>query len=643
MAASPEMLLAAIVDSSDDAIISKNLDGIITSWNRSARLIFGYTPAEAIGRPMTILLPADRKAEEAEILQRVRRGERIDHIETVRQRKDGSLLDVAATISPIQSVGGEIVGASAVLRDITERKRGDRAGLLLASIVSSSEDAIISKSLDGIITSWNEGAQRIFGYAVDEAVGRSVLMLVPADRKEEEPAILARLRRGERVDHFETIRVRKDGQHFPVSLTISPMRDSTGRVVGASKIARDITELKRIAGEREQLLQSERAARAQAEHANRMKDDFIATVSHELRTPLNAIVGWTAVLREGDHGPEVAEGVEVIQRNALAQAQLIEDLLDLGRIASGKLALQAVGIDLAELVREATAAVGPGAAARSLEIKIALEHGMAAIRGDKQRLQQVLGNLLTNAIKFTPDGGTVRLTTRRRHSSVEIEVADNGCGMAPDFLPHVFERFRQADSSTTRRFGGLGIGLALVKQLVELHGGTVRADSPGLGEGSTFTIVLPSASPATRAPGEAPADAESRAAESLAGIKVLLVDDDRDSLAVLGRVLGTRGALVRAAAGMDEALAAFADFGPDIVLSDIGMPLHDGYELIRRLRQLPGGATVPAAALTALARSEDRMRALHAGYQTHLSKPIAPAEVVAVVRSLVSLRAAPVS
>ena len=634
----PELLRSAIIDSSDDAIASKNLDGIITSWNRSAERIFGYTPEEAIGRPMAILLPPDRPGEEAEILRRIKLGERVDHFETLRRRKDGSLVEVSVTISPVRSLNGEIIGASKVARDITDQKLGDRARLLLSSIVASSDDAILSKNLDGVITSWNAGAQRMFGYTAEEAVGRSVIMLVPADRKEEEPKILSRLRRGERVDHFETLRLRNNVELFPVSVTISPIKDATGKVIGASKIARDITEPRRIAAEREQLLQSERAARVQAEQANRMKSEFLASVSHELRTPLNAIVGWTEVLKEGGHVQDVVEAAGVIERSALAQGQLIEDLLDLGRMSSGKLMLETVSVDIDDLVEESVAAVRPAANAKHIELNVALNH-LGGVMGDKHRLVQVLCNLLSNAVKFTPENGTVELRSRRVGPSIEIEVADTGCGIAPDFLPHVFERFRQADSSTMRQHGGLGIGLALVKQLIELHGGTVRAASPGLERGATFTISL-LAKTANQEPSNSSnaGGSEQRTPENLSGIKVLVVDDDIDSLGVLKRVLSSRHADVETATCMVDALAIFSSFHPDIVLSDIGMPFHDGYEFIRKLRQLPGGAGIPAAALTALARPEDRMRALHAGFQMHLSKPIAPAEVVAVVRNLANLR-----
>ncbi|HYC71675.1 MAG TPA: PAS domain S-box protein [Opitutaceae bacterium] len=637
-----ELMLSAIFDASDDMISMQNRDHVITAWNPSAERMLGYSAAEAIGQSCMMLVAPERQVQEEEILSRILRGERIAHFETVWMRKDGSRLEISVTVSPIRAPDGAVVGSSKVARDIGQRKRESEADSLLAAIVSSSDDAIVSKNLDGIITSWNEGARRMFGYAPEEIIGRPVLMLLPADRKDEEPRILDRLRRGERIDHFETVRVRKNGEHFPVSLTISPVKDAAGKVIGASKIARDITELKRVATEREQFLQGERAARAQAEHANRMKDEFLTTISHELRTPLNAIVGWAEVLKAIAPGhEEVLNGIEVIERNARIQAQLIDDLLDLGRISSGKMTLNVEPVDLAAVVREAIGSVQHAADLKHIVIRTVLSDPSGRLTGDVKRLRQVVWNLLANAIKFTPAHGRVTVTLARVGSQIALTVADNGRGIAAEFLPYVFERFRQADSSITRQHGGLGIGLALVKQLVELHAGTVRAESPGLGLGATFTVTLPLA---VAHPERLTAGPESGSASAppggvdLGGVKVLAVDDDRDSLELLRRILAARNADIRTAASVAQALDIFREFHPDVVLSDIGMPDADGYDLIRRIRGLPRGESVPAAALTALARAEDRMRALQAGYQTHVAKPVAAAEIVAVVRSLASLR-----
>ena len=638
---SPENLLRAIVESSDDAIVSTDLDGVVTSWNKSAARIFGYAAEEMIGHPSSRLLPADRLDEEQEFLRQIRLGGRVDHVETIRRRKDGLLIDAAISMSPVFSAAGQVAGASQIARDISETKRTTPADQLLAAIVSSSDDAVISKSLDGIITSWNAGAERIFGYAAGEIIGQSVIKLIPADRKDEEPRIIERLRRGERVDHFETVRVRQNGECFPVSLTISPVRNRQGAIVGASKIARDITEVRALARERETLLESERAARRQAEHANRMKDEFLATVSHELRTPLNAIVGWTEVLATGSGSrDEVAQGIDVIRKNAMMQAQLIEDLLDLARITSGKMMLKAEAVNLKVIATEAVAAVQHAADAKKISIQRDFADFHGVMSGDAPRLQQIVWNLLTNAIKFTDSGGLVTLSLAQAGSSLRLTVADNGRGIAPQFLPFLFERFRQADGSTKRQHGGLGIGLALVKQLVELHGGKVWAESEGEGRGATFVVTLP-VSVAPRQPPGSPALAPEPAEPSLAdltGIRVLAVDDDADSAEIVKRILSGRGADVRTASSVADATEILRTFTPDVILSDIGMPGQDGYDFIRQLRERPFFAGIPAVALTALARAEDRAGVLNAGFQSHVTKPFAAAEVVAVVRSLGRLR-----
>jgi PAS domain S-box-containing protein len=631
-----ESLLAALVNSSDDAMLTKDLNGVITSWNKAAERIFGYSSDEIIGRPILLLVPGDLVSEEADILRRVLAGDRIDHFETVRLVKGGKVLEVSISVSPIKDDEGSIVGASQIARDMTELRRGARADLLLAAIVSSSDDAILSKSLEGIITSWNAGAKRIFGYDAEEMIGQPVMKLIPRDRLDEEPKILERLRRGERVDHFETIRVRKNGEHFPVSLTISPVRDPLGKIVGASKIARDITNLKQFAAEREQLLESERAARSHAENANRMKDEFLSTVSHELRTPLNAIVGWTEVIEGGDQNrEEVIHGVQVIKRNAMMQAQLIEDLLDLGRISSGMMRLEIEPIDIGAVVADAIASVAHAVRTKHLTITKDIRN-VGGLLGDSKRLQQVIWNLLANAIKFTPSGGKIHVRASRKNSHVELAIADSGQGISAKFIPHLFERFSQADASTTRSHGGLGIGLALVKQLVELHGGKVQAESPGEGMGATFTLLLPIAAlqGGARSLDVLIEEKVVSGVSTLKGIKVMAVDDDKDSLGLIKRILARQGAEVETAASVDEALEVFSKFLPDVILSDIGMPEKDGYELIRLIREHPSGAATPAAALTALARIDDRTRALTAGYQNHLSKPVAAAEVVAVVYSL---------
>ena len=404
---------------------------------------------------------------------------------------------------------------------------------------------------------------------------------------------------------------------------------------------------RRAAKERERLLEAERSARAEAERVSRMKDEFLATLSHELRTPLNAILGWSQLLgSRGGEDAELAEGLDVIERNARVQTQLIEDLLDMSRIISGKIRLDVQRVDLADVVRAAVASVRHSATAKEIRLQIVLDPMAGPVRGDPARLQQCFWNLLSNAIKFTPKGGKINVALERVNSHLEVCVADDGQGIKPDFLPHVFERFRQADGSTTRAHGGLGLGLSIVKHLVELHGGTIRARSAGEGQGATFCIELPlmvvhaAVEPdaarqhprGTASPGEA----EPLDHPSLAGIKVLVVDDEADARRLLLRVLEGCGAQVLLAASAQEGLDTLRRERPDMLISDIGMPGEDGYDFIRRVRELPAdqGGRTPAAALTAFARSEDRTRALRAGYQTHVAKPVEPTELSAVVASL---------
>lgn len=509
----------------------------------------------------------------------------------------------------------------------------------LAAIVESSEDAIVSKSLTGIIESWNAGAERVFGYQAAEAVGKHISLLIPADRLQEEEVIISKLRRGERVEHFETVRVRKDGALINVSLTISPVRNPRGEVIGASKIARDVTVRKELEQRREDLLEHERRAREEAERVSQLKDEFLATLSHELRTPLNAILGWSQILGPTSEVDALKEGLDAIERNGRAQAQLIEDLLDMSRIVSGRVRLDVQTVELAPLIEAALESVRPASVAKEIRLTSVLNPHVGAVSGDPTRLQQVVWNLLANAIKFTPKGGRVSVTLRQVNSHVEIIVHDTGIGIAPENLGLIFERFRQVDSSSTRLHGGLGLGLSIVKQLVELHGGVVEAHSPGAGQGATFTVSLP-LSPLRRSEIKDPESGRSSILDerkvNLDGVRVLVVDDEPDARALIQRILRKYGAEVRLADSASAGIDALRAFRPHVLISDVGMPEIDGYQFMRAIRELDeqhGGRT-PAIALTAFARSEDRMRAILAGYQVHVAKPIEPQELAVMVAAL---------
>jgi signal transduction histidine kinase/CheY-like chemotaxis protein len=427
-----------------------------------------------------------------------------------------------------------------------------------------------------------------------------------------------------------------------------PLRDDQNHTTKWFGTCTDVHAQKEVAAERAELLTREQIAREEAERANRLKDDFLATLSHELRTPLMAILGWAELLQAGDlTATETTEGVKTIHRNARAQAQLIDDLLDVSRIISGKMLLDVQPIDIHATIHAAIESVRTAADAKEIRLIPHLDPQVSSIAGDAGRLQQVLWNLLSNAIKFTPKHGRVLVQLSRVDSNIEITVADSGQGIASDFLPHVFERFRQQDASSRRSQGGLGLGLAIVRNLMELHGGSVMASSEGLGKGSAFTIRLPilaimpkkHSEPLTK-PLEATERLETfHTVKDLEGVNVLLVDDEPDAREILAKTLEQRHATVIKAASADEALQLFLKFRPDILISDIGMPNQDGFDLIRKIRESEaGGKRVPAVALTAFARAEDRQRVFHAGFQSPCPTPVIPAEFLAIVASLVEKR-----
>ena len=507
----------------------------------------------------------------------------------------------------------------------------------LAALIESADDAIISKTLDGIITSWNKGAERVFGYTADEIIGKPVTVLIPEGHEDEEPAILARLRAGDRIEHYETVRVRKDGRLIDISLTVSPIKGPKGNIIGASKIARDITEQK-------QARKALDDAYRQAEESSRLKEEFLATISHELRTPLSAILGWARMLRLGQLSKEnAAKALDTIERNARAQAQLIDDLLDVSRIITGKLRMDVRPSDPNSFIDAAVDAVRPAAEAKGVRMQKVVDTGLVSIPGDPVRLQQVVWNLLSNAIKFTPRGGRVQIRSERVDSHLEIVVSDTGQGITPDFLPHVFDRFRQADQKTSRQHGGMGLGLAIVRHLVELHGGTVKATSEGEGQGATFTVMLPispiyqvDSSRSRVHPAARDLLPPNDCTDRLDGLNILVVDDEADTRELLRQGLEYCGANVKVAGSAHEAVDELVALVPDILISDIGMPGIDGYDLIRQIRGLPPdrGGKVAAVALTAYTRVEDRLQALRAGYDMHVPKPVELAELVAVAATV---------
>ena len=832
---SPELApywLSALIESADDAIISKTLEGIITSWNAGAQRVFGYIADEVIGKSITILIPPGHEDEEPAILARLRAGERIEHYETVRVRKDGTLIDISLTVSPIKGPNGQIIGASKIARDITEQRQARRAldeasaRLKLAleaarlgdwswdaktDLVMMSETAAdlfsippgpymtwtsmrdliheedrehtklavdraltqhtdydieyrvrnngrgevwisskgrgvydghgtltgmlgfiqdistrksneetlreqaealrtlneigktISAELDlhNTVQAVTDAATELTGarfgsffYNVLNEEGASYMLYTLAGVPREAFAHFPMPRatdlfgptfRGEAVVRIDD--VKKDPRygksspyygmpegHLPVTSYLAvPVVSRSGEVLGGlffghpepgmfterdEIIVSGLASQAAVAMDNARLYETAKKARAEAEHAaaenerlyrqaeesSRLKEEFLATISHELRTPLSAILGWTRMLRLGQLSPEnSSKALDTIERNARAQAQLVDDLLDVSRIITGKLRMDVRPADPNSFIDAAVEAVRPAAEAKGVRVQKVVDTGPISIPGDPVRLQQVVWNLLSNAIKFTPRGGRVQIRSERVNSHLEIVVSDTGQGIASDFLPHVFDRFRQADQKTSRQHGGMGLGLAIVRHLVEMHGGTVWANSEGEGKGATFTVQLPitpvyqvdssgqrvHAGARELMPPDAPPD-------RLDGLRILAVDDEPDTRELLKQGLEYCGANVKVVGSAAEAIDALTSSVPDILISDIGMPGTDGYDLIKQVRALPPdrGAKVAAIALTAYTRIEDRLQALRAGYDMHVPKPVELAELCAVAASV---------
>lgn len=519
---------------------------------------------------------------------------------------------------------------------------------------------IITTDCELNVVEWNQWMEEHTGKRASEVIGNNLLELFPELSER-------RLDRHYKGALEGQVRVLSQGLHgyliaMPVvsgehcypqmqqAVRISPLAHE-GRVIGTLTIIEDVTErvareaeLQAQIEERSRLLLSEKLARTEAERANQLKDEFLATISHELRNPLNAILGWAHMMRLGNLTPANAErAVETIYRNAKSQAQLVADLLDVSRIISGKLRLDVRTVELVPIVNAAIDSIRPSVEAKGIRLQTMLDPAAGPISGDADRLQQIVWNLLTNAVKFTPKGGRIQVKVQRINSHVEIAVTDSGVGISKEFLPYVFDRFRQADASTTRVHGGLGLGLSIVRQLVDLHGGTVSVHSDGEGKGATFTITLPFVgvvSNQNEGQPTTPANSEEfvsfEGLPSLAGLKVLVVDDEADTRELISEVLKECGSEVITSRSAAEALEALEQHKPDILISDLGMPDEDGYSLISKIRALPSerGGHIPAAALTAYARAEDRMRVLRSGFQFHLPKPVDSAELVTVVASL---------
>jgi PAS domain S-box-containing protein len=624
---------AAIVESSEDAIVSKDLKGIIKSWNKGAERIFGYTQDEVIGKSVTILIPEDRFDEEPEILGNISAGRRVEHYETVRRRKDGTLINISITVSPIVNENGEIIGASKIARDISDREIVDKKIRFQASLLDAVEQAVIATDLDGTILYWNRFAESLYGWTPKETLGANVIDIIPTTATREEASeILTKLREGASWSG-EFLARRKDGSSFPSLVTDSPIFDKFGELIGIVGVSIDITDRKNAEDERTRLLESERQARSEAEEANRLKDEFLATLSHELRNPLNVILGYAEVLLRSEEAKKssfVSRAAEILKRNALAQSQLVRDLLDLSRLHMGKLTLNRETICLTGAIQNAVETVRDEANEKGVEIRIDMPDDMVFVDADSLRMEQIVWNLLNNAVKFTPPGGSVRLHLTTSGDQAQLVVTDTGQGIEAEFLPHVFEMFRQADATISRRHGGMGIGLALVQELVDLQDGSVSVYSAGQGHGAQFTIKMP----LSQTKGAAKTMGRLVEPGALSRMRILVVDDSADTVDMLRHLFEMDGAAVKTASGGKEALEIAAKETFDVILSDISMPGMDGFEFLKRLRRLPDCQEVPVLALTGFGRVEDVERAKAEGFFSHVTKPVDVGNIVEILQKL---------
>ena len=648
MANDSPTLLKRLLDASVDGLFAFDRDCRIIAWNHAMERMSGLSRESVLGRCADEIFPFLRPEGVESCLSMALAG-----MESVFD--DHSYGPAASGVfesryAPLSEADGNIVGGIGVISDISARRQAEEAAHTayrqLAFHVESSPLAVIEWDSDFRVSRWSESAQRLFGWKSDEVIGKHVneWQFVFADDVDAVALVTNRQREG--VEIQGVLRNRnytRDGSILFCEWYNSVLHDDRGHLVSVLSLVLDVTLRKAAEDDRAALLIRERDARRHAEEADRLKDEFLATLSHELRTPLTSILGWASMIRNGEvEASNITRAIETIERNARSQARLIDDLLDVSRIITGNLRLDLHPLNLAPIVEAAIDALRPTADVKGIQIR-AETGGDCLVKGDANRLRQVIWNLLSNSIKFTQRGGVVTIDLHCVGSTVRLKVADTGEGISPEFLPYVFDRFRQAEGSISRKQGGLGLGLAVVRHLVELHGGGISAESAGLGQGALFTVDLPLAEERRD-----PARAEERRREverrrsrkgavRLDGIHVLLVEDDDDSRKLLSTMLKRYGARVTAAKSAADALRMVEEDVPDILISDIGMPDEDGYEFIRKLRGMPpekGGRT-PAIALTGYASRKDRERALEAGYHQHIAKPIEQADMIAAIAALI--------
>lgn len=656
--------LRVTLSSIGDAVIATDTAGRVTFLNPIAAALTGWTPEEAAGRPVTeifhIVNEETRTSVESPVTRTINEGVVVglaNH--TLLLSQDGREIPIDDSSAPIRDETGSLRGAVLVFRDITERKRAENQ--LRASeefnrtVLESSPDCIKVLDLEGRLLTINAPGMCLM--EIDDFAafcGREWWTLWPEEsRLLVQQALAAALAGG--TGQFQAFRPTLKGTPKWWDVIVTSVRDANGRIARLVSTSRDVTERKAIEAELERLLVQEQKARAIAEAANRSKDEFLAVVTHELRSPLNSILGYTRIARtNAQDAAQVTRYCEIIERNAKVQQKLIEDLLDTARIVSGKLKIDVAPVDLRLVLEEALLVVRPAAEAKKIRLITQIGSDPQEVSGDAARLQQVAWNLLQNAIKFTPEGGRIELRLERDGQHIRLLVSDTGKGMEPEFLAAAFDRFSQQDMSSTRRYGGLGLGLALAKQLVELHGGRIEATSAGAGQGSTFTVTLPRLStgalPQIRAVAESHDDSDVFPLDGLPrleGVRVLIVDDQEEARLLVAKTLNEWGASVGMAASGQEAEALLAQAAFDVLVCDIAMPDVNGYEVLRRIRAFerqrgqharPVSQGIPAIALTALSHPEERSQVLRAGFRMHVAKPVEPAELIMVIASLVEKR-----
>jgi len=643
--------LTRLLEASVDGILAFDRDCRYTAWNQAMERISGVRREDVLGKNAFVLFPFLRETGEDKCFLAALAG-----TNSVSDKRPYTIPETGREgffrgyYSPLRDEQNEIVGGIAIIRDITKRKRAEEDALeahqRLTFHVENSPVAVIEWDSDFRVSRWSAAAERIFGWKPEEVIGKHVSEWHFVFDEDVDAVAQAtnRQRVGAELQGVQRNRnYTKAGSVLHCEWYNSVLHDDAGLIVSVLSLVLDVTARKVAEEERSALLMRERDLRKHAEEADRLKDEFLATLSHELRTPLTSILGWASLVRNGEvEGPNVDRALETIERNARSQARLIDDLLDVSRIITGNLRLDLRPIDLAPIVDAAIDGLRPTAGAKQIQLHSHSDTKGCLVRGDPNRLRQIIWNLLLNAIKFTPRAGSVTVRLKCIEPHAQLIVSDTGEGISAEFLPYAFDRFRQAEGSMSRRQGGLGLGLAVVRHLVELHGGNVRAESGGEGQGSTFTVDLPLAVE-RRDPARAEdrkREIERRKGERLAridGLRVLLVEDDDDSRWLLGTMLKRQGAAVTSTSSSLEALNAFEVAAPDVVISDLGMPEENGLELMRKLRMFPAGrgGLVPAIALTGYATPKDRERALAAGFQLHLAKPVEASELIAAIFSLV--------